>query len=570
MTFSLRSRKYLLRVCLGLCWMVFLVRGQSLSAQPVGLEDQDFVRKRIEGLPPVQKPGVKLPPPDLEFPSESLQYEDADPGFRPELTPPSIQAAPVPRPKWPRLFTNYIRAGFGRFVTPVVQLHAANGMQGREPRYAWQVDYHHLSTPRGHTDEARFAENYGLIKGRYFLDEHSIAGHLRFRHDLQNFYGDSSIVRLEDIPDSIRQRYTRFEFQAAISRNHHPDVFNYNIPLRIRTYGEKTGNSEFHFSVLPSLNYRFNELLGVGAETRLTYSNFTHQLTDESEGRFFLSLAPYATVNYSPLKLSGEAGLRFGTFSADTSITRVFPHVKARFHPLPDSALAIFAQATGGIHYQQRYELVDRNPFLAPLAFVLPSVENIHLALGGEGRLGRVFWRVKGYYRSVDLQPVFFSTPTDSLTPELPATGTQGRFQILYEEDFNETGAEIELQYDWEEKVRADLLLKFASFGLDQLTEYYHVPAFEARIGGSYFFAEKVLARTGLHFIGERPLGLTPTGETLTGDPFFDLTLGAEYFFSRRFSVWAEGTNLLNMDYIRWNGYIERGLDFKIGGTFSF
>jgi hypothetical protein len=551
---------------------------QPAGAQPTNpLEDDrqyQLTRKRIEDLPELSKPGVQLPGPDFNFPEQNLDYQFQDLGFRPPVQPPRLDRGPAPRPRWEQLLTRHAKLGLGRYLTPLVQLYAANGSQGREPRFGWSGEYRHFSTPNGHLADrdASFGDNRLRASGHYYLDNHTLGARARFQHYKLNYYGDSSLAGRDEWPDSASQRYTRFELLMNAARNYDPDAFRYDIGLRLRHFGAKTDNQEFHFTLLPKLGYNFTDNWGAEFDGRMTISGVQRPSFEDSRQRFFLDLPP--VVTYQQGRLSAKAGLRFATYNnPDSNLTVVAPIAEANYRLLPDSALTAFARIDGGMDYNQRFGMVQENPYLAQSAVVQPTQERINIELGAKGGLGPVSYNLRGYYRNADRQPVYFTPPTDGPSPELPqrALGTpQGYFQILYENDFESLGGVIEVNYDHAEKVRAGAQLEFATYTLPTLEHFYHTSNLRGQLYGGYRFADKFSAYAALEFIGERPVGRTPQGQVLE-EPFYPgLSLKLEYFISDRFSVFAEGNNLFNSEYVRWNSYQERPLDFRLGGTVSF
>jgi hypothetical protein len=552
------------------------------------LEDQTFTRERIEGLPPVAKPRMPAPAPDTEFSNDSLRYQPRTNEFLPGLELPNANAAPLPRPQWERLYPFHLRVGLGRWLTPDIRLHLADGLKGRQPRTAWGLDYRHLSTATGHVDQARFGENDLTLHGRYYLDRHTAYGHFRFRHDVFRYYGDSSALVLEDDniwTDSLRQRFVRTEFQAGIRRNYDREAFLYDIPLRIRTFNDRpdasprtdTSNSEIHASLLPRIDYWFSNQVGLGATLEATYGSVRQVVFGEARTWFFLDAAPHLKLNLGSYnKLDAQVGFRISTFGGDdTSLTRFAPVIRASYPLAYDSILHVFLDVNGGLKYQSRYTWADENRWLAPDATVLPTAENIRLQVGARGHFGRVDYSATFFYATSNLMPVFYNPAADSFTRNSPIDsvsfrGTQGQFQLLYEEGFSTYGATLAVSYTWREKVYTGAELTLQGFSLDNLEHYFQVPGFQASFLGGYRLADKLRITSRLNLIGPRTMGVDTAGQLLEQPLFADLNLHAEYYFSPRFSVWVQGNNLLGMEYYRWNGYRERGLDFRLGAAVSF
>lgn len=565
--------------------------GLPAVAQPLGLEDNVTLRRqRIEGLPEIGKPSVRLPAPDVEFQADTLSFRHTDLEYVPGLALPSAEAAPLPRPQWERLYTNHLKLALGRWWSPLVELYIADGINGRNPRVGWGLDARHFSSANGHTENAGFSDTRATVRGRYLLDKHTLYGHLGIRHNTLRFFGDSTAQELADWPDSLRQRFMRMEFQAGIRRNYDREAFNYDIPLRVRVYSDRLDNREVHTSLLPQMGYQFSERVGFGLESEFTYSNLKRVLALDSaqtDGQFFLDLAPYATLQFG--KLTGNVGFRVDVFSrSDTSFTRIYPILKANYILTRDSSLTAFVEVGGRTNYNQRYTMVDQNPYLAPWAQVMPSAEKFRLEGGVRGHLGRVDYALRGYFGSVAGQPVFVAPLTSVLFDTDTVAGVDsvsfiktGQFNIAYEDKFSRFGFALDVNYHWQERVNAGISLSYTGYSLSEPLQNFGIPTFQTSVYGGYRFGEKIWVRARLNLIGGRPLGFdaltvdVPNAGRISevayteGNFFADLNLFAEYKISNRFSLFAEGNNLLGMKYYRWDGYRERGLDFRIGGTIS-
>lgn len=569
-------------------WVAFA--GASL-AQPLGLEDNVTLRRqRIEGLPEIAKPAVRLPAPDTEFQNDTLTFRHTSLEYVPGIALPSAEAAPLPRPQWERLYTNHLKLALGRWWSPLAELYIADGLNGRNPRVGWGVDARHFSSPKGHTDNAGFADTRATVRGRYMLDNHTVYGHLGFRHNAFRFFGDSTAQELPNWPDSLRQRFVRLEFQAGIRRNYDRDAFLYDVPLRVRVFTDRLHSREVNTSLMPTLAYQFAEKVGFGLESEFTYGSIKRVVglpdSTTTEGQFFMDLAPYATLCLG--RLTGQAGFRVDVFSRpDTSFTRLYPILKAQYVITADSSLAAFAEVGGRTHYHQRYATVDQNPYIAPIAQILPTAEKFRLEGGIRGHLGRVDYSLRGFYAASAGQPVFVAPliatliNTDTVPgPDSVAFRKQGQFDVVYENKFSRYGFSLDVNYHWQQRVNAGITLGYTGYSLSEPLRNFGIPTFQASAYGGYKFGEKIWVRARLNLIGGRPLGydaltVDAPGRRLSevayteGRFFADLNLFAEYRLSSRFSLFAEGNNLLGIKYYRWDGYRERGIDFRIGGTLS-
>ena len=96
---------------------------------------------------------------------------------------------------------------------------------------------------------------------------------------------------------------------------------------------------------------------------------------------------------------------------------------------------------------------------------------------------------------------------------------------------------------------------------------------------GRYKIGNKVTLTADVFFIGERtartsnPVGAIDFGGDVYGvklDPLFDMNLGVEYFFSKRWTAFARFYNLANSRYAIYNEYYQQGFTVIAGVTYKF
>jgi len=566
-------------------WLSLVVLGGiAAKAQPAGLEDDRFVRKRVEGLPQAEKLRTPLPSPDTQLPTDTSTYQPANLDTRTGIELPDAQAAPLPRPVWDRLYSNYLKAGVGRYLTPLVEAAVVKGRGGRNPDLGWGVYYRHLSTATGQVAGANFGENTGAAHLAYYTDDQVLYASTQFQHRVHEFYGDPQLANLErnDFPDSVRQRLAQFDLRAGIRSQYQPDAVQYDAGFRVQQFSDRFDNSQFTGELFGTGALPLTGLLeglSGAADVRLLYTN--RQVNSGAEiGQFFVDLKPY--LRYQPGNFSAEAGFRLAVFSPDEgeSTTGVYPYLRLAYPLGADSSFIPFLQLDGQTTYQLRNDLTAQNPYLAPEALAQNANLRLRLQLGVTGHVGPVSYHARFEHRSLDNQVVFFAPPQDSLIAFQPGAespglvaAAPGYFQAQYVQDFTATGVVAGLTYLREDRLEAGFELAAFGYATPGLSRYFHEPNLRAQAWASYRFADKLWVRPSLSVLGGRTL--TEGRESsnlglLEESAFVDVSLFAEYFFSRRISVWAEANNLLNQDYFRWYGYLERPLDVKLGGSLRF
>jgi len=528
-------------------------------------------KERVEDLPVVTKTVLPKPTPKLQLPENGLSYATASVAFAPQNNFAAPAVKPLEKEKWEKLYPIHLKLGLGRYLSPLIGLYLHNG---RNRRVDWGFNYNHFSTASGQVTNANFGDNNTLLTGKYLLDNHTLYGQAYFQYRNYRFYGDSTAYR-ETNPtpaDSLKQNYIRFEFLAGARRNHDATApVRYDLPLRLRYYSDRLGRSEFRFSLLPTLQAHIGTQLTLNVPVELSVGTGKYADTTQGTSQYFVQFSP--TLQYKNGLLQAHAGVGLGYFGrTDTSRLGVFPLVGISYDVVPRS-LTAFAGVSGQLHFNQLYDMAAVNPYTALGINVLPTRETYNIYGGVRGSLfDGLNYQVRLSYRNLSGMQLYYSASQAEGTAGQYGNFRQGYFTVLYE-NVNEFGVTAQLDYDPRAKFRAGLKLDVRSFSLDSLTAAYHIPGFQTSLYAGYNFGTKFSILTRLNVIGPRTLGqvdVATGGDVLRdADIFFDLNLEAEYRISPMFSVFVEFNNLLNQTYYRWNNYLERPLDFRIGGTLS-
>ena len=123
------------------------------------------------------------------------------------------------------------------------------------------------------------------------------------------------------------------------------------------------------------------------------------------------------------------------------------------------------------------------------------------------------------------------------------------------------------------EKVNLIAAIKYNAYSLDSLTDAYHKPSLESKLGIDVWITKNIKVFGEVYYIGER-IAHDPGGNTLNStinlDGFLDLNAGVEYQLTNQFSVWLNVNNILNNDYQRYLNYPVHGIQVMGGLTYKF
>lgn len=522
-----------------------------MVAQGLGPDKIEITGDYEPNLSELDKPQMETPNNAPKVDTKDITYEEKEIQAETEYEPLPVRVPKPPKVKWPPLKNNFLKVGYGRFATPLAKLHLQTG---RNLNARAGLDFSHLSSSNGFVDYAEFREDRGALTGEYFTKTNTFKTHLKLDNVNYFYFADSIVTDRPDLKDSIRNTYTRLDFGASVLRNYDPDEVNYDVGLQFEGYFDRWKNRELHFSVLPQLNWQVVENFYADIDAGLTFS--TANFDSLSQNRFFLNFTP--SVTYRKDRLTAQAGIKVNSFTDSTSTFGAYPILKASYELVEDKLTAT-GGLIGGMDYNRYYDLIEVNRYMNRSPDIRPTRNNLHFYVGLEAGFAKYFTAsVRGYARRSKDELIFFN----------PEGGAY--FQTLYDSSFSETGSEIALMFNKDDKIRAGIRGHYRNFKTSNIPFYFGIPKSQIDLWGSYNVADKVWIATEIYLYGERAMTVDSTGNAINQGFAADVNLSADYRFSKRISIFLELNNLLSTNYQEWYNYRVRPFDVKAGVTVSF
>ncbi len=531
-----------------------------LSAQGGGLvSDQEMAGDWKPNLGSIEKPEELVTPIDNKIETKEMTYDEKQVKAPTEYKPQEVKLPQPPKPPMDELQNNLVKFSFGRFASPYAKvfLNTGRNVDGRAG-----LEFSHASSSKGYVDYAEWRDDILGAYGQYYTKENTFKGAIRFQNSNYFYFADTIVAANPEFKDTIRNTFTKFEADMSLARNYNPEGVNYDVGLNFQGYFDRWDNKDIHISLLPKLNWKITDMFGADIASAFTFSNSTFDTVQQS--RFFLDLTPTVTFKYEGLSVQG--GIKVNTFADSTSKFKAFPVFKAKYQLIPEK-LSLAAGIVGEMHYLKYYDLIDQNRYLNRLPDIRPMRDASNIYFGVDGQFAKHFtFSARGYTKKVKDQLIYFN-------PENSAY-----FQMLYDSNFTQSGAEISLTFNKNDKIRAGVRGDFRSFKTSNIYANFNMPGTKVDIWGSYNFANKVWVAAEIYLFGPRTMSVQV--DTITGPSDIlipikqgvvaDVNLSAEYRFSKRLSLFLELNNLLDNRWQRWYNYQERPFDIKGGVTFSF
>ncbi|MFP4095188.1 MAG: hypothetical protein ACLFUB_11925 [Cyclobacteriaceae bacterium] len=526
-------------------------------------------KEREIKLPKANRNFERVPPlpvqkPDLDI---SYQYREIVPQLQ-QLNPP-IRVLKVKEPPLPKLYSNYVRAGFGNYITPYLEVFTNSN---RNEDYNYGLHLRHLSSRNGPVDGANSGNSDTRIglNGKYFAAGHTLFGDVSYQRERYHFYGYAP--ETEPVPEraDIRQIFNTFSANGGVERNDADASLDYRLQLGFHAIGDAYQASENEFAVNFSTAVDISELLELRLESDFYLINRTDAPFDQPEEessiqRTLFRIRPYFAYRSSEEPQQGIE-VRVGANLAYENDTlsnadrlHFYPYLSATYHL--NENLNVYGRLDGDIEKNTYREFTNENPWLAANAPVFHTNRTLALSGGISGRassfLGFNAGLSAGNYKNLYF---FVNSALDST-----------RFDVLYDQEnvfvFNLFG---EVNLNSRDRFRTTLRADYFAYSTEQVAEAWHRPELKLSVLSSYNVYDKLLLNAEFMLMsGLQGLNLE-SGTVTELEPLADLSLKGDYIFSPRFSTFLQFKNIFAQNYERYLNYPTRGFMIMAGVTYSF
>ncbi|MEM9857149.1 MAG: hypothetical protein AAF843_07325 [Bacteroidota bacterium] len=517
----------------------------------------EIVKDRQINLPKANRNFEKIPPFTTQKREGKLEYFYQSMNFKlPDL---NIRVRPLKMKSQPisKIYGNYIKAGFGNFITPYLEGYVANK---RNKDYTFGAHLKYLRSRNGPVDD----ENSGSgvfdvdVFGKLFNERFTVSGSAGLKNRNYHFFGygdrDLSVAPVEE------QIFNNFFLNTSIENTNKSDKFQYYTGLKFDylTDDFEAKESEVQFDFKGS--YR------LGDQTSVQVISDLDLITQEDDSieantRNVFRVAPSVNFQYEGFRISaGFNAVYENDTLGDSDELHFYPSVRASYNLT--QSFKVYAGIRGDIEKNTLRRLTAENPFLAANTPAYNQDKTFEFYGGIDGKLNSKVGFGAGVSAANYKNMYFFITdPTD-----------QTRFLTLYSEGntgiFNLFG---ELTFNNEDKLRLGLRTDLFAYDTpDDVAEAWHKPNYKITLNSTYNLYDKLLLAGEIYAVGGIQALDNTTGGAVGLDAAFDLNIKAEYLISNQISTFVRFNNLLGNQYELLLNYPSRELQFMVGATYSF
>jgi hypothetical protein len=280
-----------------------------------------------------------------------------------------------------------------------------------------------------------------------------------------------------------------------------------------------------------------------------------------------IRLNPYIKFQGDNYKI--DAGVNIVDQFGFKSAFYIFPSARAELQVIP-KYVRIFVEAKGDVNKTSLHDFAMANPFIGQNIDIKNSVDQLDIAAGIKGTLAPGFgFKFTVFRNEIKNMPLFVNDFN-------LATG-YNRFKVIYDEGRSRVnGLTGEIDYKVSEDVDIFGRIEFKDYQMATVSEPYNLPKILFK-GGTNFRINDKITISGTLLIRGAVNSSVPTEQLAlytilprTIDGFADLSAGADYKVSNRFSIFLHANNILNSTSQRWLYYPDYGFNIFGGVGYTF
>ncbi len=468
---------------------------------------------------------------------------------------PRIRINRIKEEPLPKLYGNYVKGGIGNYGTTYLEGFFNNK---RSETHSLGAKIKSLNSSRGPVDKGNSGNSeFDLeFNGNYFTDEVTFSGAVEYQRDKLFYYGYSPGLEVDR--DSIKQVYNIMEIAAGMEDRRKNQGVDFTLNMGFTSLGDNYDGKENQGAFNFTGDYQLFENLGFSLQSDLYLGK--HSIGNDTRDRSFFRVRPMIKTNISRFML--EAGLNI--VSENDTIENgdklhIAPVAKASLD-LTDK-IQVYAGISGDVEYRSLQSYIEENPYLGTEVALSHNIKAFELSGGLQGSLGDDLNFHTGLSIGTYRNLAFFANSAADST----------RFDILYD-----TGKPTlvqffgELSYTREDKLEVNLRADLYGYDTKSVSEPWGRPTYRFKVSGSYNVYDKLIFGTSITALGGINSLNQQSGNRRKLDGVFDVNLSADYLFSRRFSAFVIGKNIVSKEYELYLNYPSRGFTAIAGITYSF
>jgi hypothetical protein len=495
----------------------------------------------------------------------SFQYNIVPVMVNSEFQVSAINAAKMLSMPISKLYKNYIKLGFGNYLSPLAEVYVNSSRSKKHTAglfFKHQSSAGNLKLENGDKVFAGYSETSGELFGKKFFKKSYLYANGGARSNTVYDYG--YFPKLDTTLEKGRIRQSYFTASASTglrSLNLDSSKLSYDIGLKYNFFQDRLKHGENHINIGGQFHQLFlkDKLFGLN----LNYNFLKPNAKLDSSGyvNSLLIIDPWIGMSSPEYQIKAGLKLCFQTQNNNFKISFI-PYGEFQFMAVKD-VLIPFVGLNGQVNTHSYQDVSLENPFIDAGLRVKNSV-NRDIYGGLKGSLGsKASYVLKVAFSKLKDQYFFVN---DSLTK------LRNTFTVVYDNGDLFNGY-AEVNYDYSEQLAFRAKANYYDYKLDHQLYAWHKPNFDFTFSTIYNMRNKILVNLDVIAVGKRYAKdaryylINPRVKSLAG--VIDFNLGVEYRYTKILSAWVHLYNFTASKYYSWNQYPTQRFSAMAGFTYS-
>ena len=539
-----------------ICGILFLLLLPLLSMAQKDLPSGqvDVIRNFDARLLVTDPVRVRPELPALDTSVRRMTYNIATKTFEVEYQPPKIRPIAMRGEDVAKGYNGYARLGAG-FPGSILGEGAYNVTIEDQYNFGLNV-FHHSANNNKKVENQKFGYTNLGAHGTYYLEQgFGATAHLGYTIDNLHFYGYNELNKekgtdLSFQSEDVKQAFTTFDVGAQLFNSKRTEAdFNYHAGFEAYFLQDNYAARENGFKIDIGATKWFKEKHPFRINLITDFTGY-RDTSNQTLNNFFLQ--PNFTLHGDIFK--AKIGVNIASHEDNFSF---FPDLELSAN-IAGSILGAFVGAEGSLQKNTFRSLTDYNPFLSS-RIIIENTRYNHYYGGIRGNFQGVEYRAQIGYKTADNLALFLIN-ADTLVP---------RFDVLYD-TVNIVNINGTLSFPLSKELTILGTVNYNLYDPKNQEKAWHLPALTLNGGLRYGAMEgKLLLKADLFLENGVPYR-DENGDAKSLNALFDVSLGADYLFTKAIGAFVQINNLANNRRQRWEYYPVFGLNALIGVSARF
>ncbi len=536
---------------------VFLNGYQTVLAQG-NLPSEEVTINKV--YRPLLADAVKITSPAvpaaIDTASTSLTYTVAPHVIDVPFVPAEIKPVALAEIKPEPTQNNFIKAGFGMQLTPLLDVHLSNG---RNDKFSYGLNLNHLSSSGSKINFQDQSHTAGSLYGTSYLKNTSLSANLSYDRDVYHFYGFNA-----DFFDSLqllsknllKQQFQNIAlylgFKNTKSTKHDID---YNFDFNFHSLNDLS----FSPANLPSKENYFEFDFGIAKQIQKIHSahldfNFKREdfKSQKDTSINYFSILP--NYQMSTKKAFLKVGANVSVVGKEVNL---FPEVEGSYKLLDDYFIPYL-----GIHGNEvpntMKAIADVNPFINTYQVATSKILTGYLGFRGS------------YGNNITYNAKLNYTIHKNLPVYLPVSNNPTYFAESFYSKATIIGVNAEVGFKQSERLNMMLSGLANSYDMNGSDEPWGIPKSKLTFAANYNIQNKIFIQADI--FGQSGISTIIPGDTISTQlkGFVDLNLSTTYNYKKNIALWISFNNIAAMKQREFYNYQYYGFRVMAGAIFKF